>query len=88
MPLYHYLCQECNKEFEIRHRYREPGITCIHCNSTNIKKNLGSAISVVKNTSVTKDKKIGTEVHEAIHDGKKELMKTKQELKKIAREKR
>tara|TARA_R100000808_G_C2155373_1_gene167688 strand:+ start:4526 stop:4789 length:264 start_codon:yes stop_codon:yes gene_type:complete len=85
MPLYHYLCQDCNKEFEIRHRYKEEGIICIHCESTAIKKHLGNAISVVKKSNIVKDKKVGTEVHEAIQDGKEELMKTKEELTQKAR---
>lgn len=86
MPLYHYQCQQCNKEFEIRHRYREEGIVCKFCNSPEIKKYLGNTVSVVKKTNTSKDKKVGSEVHEAIEDGKRELIKTKKELTKRARE--
>jgi len=80
MPLYHYLCNSCNKQFEIRHKYREAGIICTHCDSEEIKKHLGNTISVVKQTKHSKTKKVGTEVHEAIQDGKEDLAKAKKEL--------
>jgi putative FmdB family regulatory protein len=86
MPLYHYRCQKCNKDFEIRHRYREQGIICKYCKSSEIKKYLGNAVSVIRKSNTSKDKKVGSEVKEAIIDGKNELMKTKKELTKIARQ--
>jgi len=79
MPLYHYLCKDCNKDFEIRHRYREKGIVCLYCNTESIIKYLGNTVSVVKKV-ITKKEKVGSEVYKAIEDGKQELEKAKNEL--------
>ena len=29
MPLYHYICGECEKDFELRHSYGEKGIAAL-----------------------------------------------------------
>ena len=81
MPLYQYTCGDCDKIFEIRHRYTDTGIVCKFCQSKNIKKFLGNK-SLVTSRRVQDKEKIGSEVIRAIEEGRADLEKTKKKLNK------
>ena len=83
MPLYHYICDECKKDFELRHKYGEKGILCSHCESPSVSRFLGKKVNVsVKQSNNVSKNKVGYEVNKAIDDGKRELEKTKKTLSK------
>ena len=83
MPLYHYICGECEKDFELRHSYGEKGIVCLYCGSDSIQRHLGNKINIsVKSSNSTAKNKVGYEVNKAIDEGRQELEKTKKALSK------
>ncbi len=81
MPLYQYICNECDGEFEIRHKYGAKNVVCSKCNSVSITKYLGNKTSI-SNKTIKKPNtvKIGHEVSKAIEEGKRDLAKAKKEL--------
>tara|TARA_R100001510_G_C7453160_1_gene77089 strand:- start:183 stop:446 length:264 start_codon:yes stop_codon:yes gene_type:complete len=80
MPLYNYDCLECDSSFELRHSYKEKNVECIVCKSKNIKKNLSQRSQVTKKISFV-DKKLGSEVENAIQEGRQDLNKQKSKIK-------
>lgn len=83
MPLYHYICNQCEKEFELRHRYGEKDIVCLFCGSDSIQKHLGNKINIsTKTPNILNKNKVGYEVNKAIEEGKQDLEKIKKDLSK------
>ena len=74
MPLYEYNCNACGILFEIRHGYKQEGITCSSCGSPSIAKNLSSVLHASKKSPSQKDTRKGSEVIKAIEEGKRELV--------------
>jgi putative FmdB family regulatory protein len=81
MPLYHYICNECDKDFEIRHSYGAKDVVCFYCGSDSIQRNLGNRINISIKRS-DKPAKVGHEVNKAIEEGRADLEKTKKALSK------
>ena len=83
MPLYHYICNQCEEEFELRHRYGEKDIVCLFCGSDSIQKHLGNKINIsTKTPNILNKNKVGYEVNKAIEEGKQDLEKIKKDLSK------
>lgn len=78
MPLYHYRCAGCEKNFEIRHSYASVGVQCKFCNSSEIEKILSSPIRRVMAIKEN-NKKTGTEVIKTIEETRLEIEKTKKQ---------
>tara|TARA_R110002020_G_scaffold426963_1_gene636314 strand:+ start:69 stop:332 length:264 start_codon:yes stop_codon:yes gene_type:complete len=78
MPLYCYDCLSCRQVFNVRHSYKQQGISCPACGSLEISKNLSEAIRIPKK-NIYVQQKDGTMVKEAIEDGKQELENYKKE---------
>lgn len=81
MPLYQYTCNDCNEHFELRHKYNDNDITCMHCESLSITKYLGTKTNVFsKSSPVAKNNKTGQEVHKAIRENREELDRARKDL--------
>ena len=81
MPLYHYICNECQKDFEIRHSFGAKDIVCFYCGSDSIQRNLGNTINIsIKHSN--KSTSVGHEVNKAIEEGRADLEKAKKTLSK------
>ncbi len=78
MPLYVYKCEDCNKEFEIRHSMSHEGQACIHCNSENIFKLPSLSIEAHRRIHSSRAGKI---VDKYIKDVKEEVKQDKRKLK-------
>jgi len=50
MPLYEYLCRDCEAKFELRRSFSQADapVKCTHCHSDNTKKLISSFISFSK----------------------------------------
>jgi putative FmdB family regulatory protein len=79
MPLYMYVCEECQQKFETRHSYRDVLRECILCGSTSVKKDLSSVITKPKINNKSDKKTTGSEVIKAIEEGKEELSSLKKD---------
>ena len=79
MPRYDYNCLDCLKEFEIIHSYKFTDVKCAYCGSDRVSKLLRLSHNYMK--TVEKHKQKGSVVEDAIEDGKRELTKSKKELK-------
>jgi len=84
MPLYDYGCNDCTKQFELRHSYTDTDIACLYCASINIKKILKFSNIITKGSSSDKGEEASTRVEQEIENKKIELKATKQELTKRA----
>lgn len=83
MPLYQYTCDNCNEQFELRHKYGDKNITCTECGSSSVTKYLGTKTNVVSNPKQkSANNKVGQEVHKAIQENKEELDRARKELMK------
>ena len=82
MPRYAYVCKECESSFTITHRYKEKGIECPTCQSSDLVKDLSTPISPRLRSFRVKDKTTGSEVKSAIKDGQQELKKAKESIAK------
>ena len=82
MPRYAYLCRECESSFTITHRYKEKGVECPTCKSSDLAKDLSIPINPQLRSFRGKDKNTGSEVKSAIKDGQEELKKSKESITK------
>lgn len=55
MPMYEFECLDCKTVFEaiVRNAEAAKDVTCKHCNSTNIRKNISAGSFHSKNTGTT-----------------------------------
>tara|TARA_R100001015_G_C4428765_1_gene26708 strand:+ start:89 stop:346 length:258 start_codon:yes stop_codon:yes gene_type:complete len=82
MPLYQYFCSECNKEFELRHSYKEKITVCVLCDKEGGIRKILSTTNFALGKNPTQKQKTGTITNKAIEDARVELEKQKKELKK------
>lgn len=77
MPLYKYVCLDCDKEQIINHPMQQAEVRCQHCESKNLKKIFKTLSKPIKNTTnVT-----GQLVEEYIKDSKQDLKQQIEDLK-------
>ena len=79
MPLYVYKCEDCKKEFEIRHGMSYEGQVCTNCNSKNVFKIPSLSIEAHRRIHTSRAGKI---VDKYIKDVKEEIKQDKSNLKK------
>lgn len=79
MPLYSYLCLECESIFEVRHSYKDKFTNCTGCSSEKIQKYLAAPLKKIdKNTS--NKSTAGDLVDQTIEETKYEIKKDKKQL--------
>lgn len=77
MPLYKYVCLDCEREQIISHSMQETEVRCQNCESKNLKKIFKTLSKPIKNTlNVT-----GQLVEEYIKDSKQDLKQQIEHLK-------
>ena len=82
MGLYSYLCDGCNKNFDIRHPYKEKLQACPYCKEKNPKKILNNPIKIVNKRKKLSPDKPGSIVKDNIQSAKSEVKKEKLKYKK------
>ena len=85
MPRYLYMCVECGVGMEAVHSYRERLTDCNACNTPGALRKDLSTPSKTRIKTPTRSKKVGEETRAAITDAKKEIIKSKKELKEKSR---
>ena len=80
MPLYCYHCDDCNKNFEMRHGMFFEDQRCIYCHSSEIFKVPNIALNSTK-TNNTQAQRAGKIVDNYIKDAKEEIKKEKKNMK-------
>ncbi|HCT55445.1 MAG TPA: hypothetical protein DF712_23615 [Balneola sp.] len=83
MPKYAYICNSCDKIFEVIHSYKSKITDCDLCNQTDcVSKFLGAPINL-KNKEISKRKQIGEVVEKTIEDVKIEIEEHRKNLRKL-----
>ena len=78
MPLYVYKCEDCKKEFEVRHSMSHEGQVCTHCDSKNVFK--VPSLSIEAHSRIHSSR-VGKVVDQYIKDAKQEIKQEKHKLK-------
>ena len=82
MPIYKYLCSECEQESVYMHPSEELKDDCEKCNSRNSLSKMLNRPNIIKNNPENKDGKVGEITKKYIEDNREILKQQKEELKK------
>ena len=80
MPRYAYLCEKCNKPFQIVHSIKEKLVDCQECDTEGSLKRIPSMPLVLNKKEDNQKQEAGTLVKEYIEDMRGELKQEKEEL--------
>ena len=81
MPTYIYCCSKCDFTIEYFHSYKVKKTTCEKCGEEALEKMLNTPISIKKSLQQGPSKP-GEVIEKTIQDTKREMEKSKQELKR------
>ena len=80
MPRYTYRCEQCKEVFEINHGMFFTQERCIKCHTEGVLTKI--PVFRIKESTASKNKKVGSIVDEFIKDAKKDLKKQKKDFSK------
>mgnify|MGYP003135594223 CR=1 FL=1 len=82
MGLYSYFCKGCEKNFEVRHPYKERLEVCPYCSEKNPTKILNNPIKIINKRKSPDLSKAGTIVKDSIQSAKEDIKKEKTNYRK------